>query len=38
MVVAAILSFAGGMATFGQVLLALPMTLDLLGELRTVLS
>lgn len=31
MVLAAILSFSGGMATFAQVLLALPMALDLLG-------
>ncbi|ORY23537.1 ICE2-domain-containing protein [Naematelia encephala] len=31
MVVAAMLSFGGGMATFSQVLLALPMSLDLLG-------
>ena len=31
MVVTAFFSFVGGMATFTQVLLALPMTLDLLG-------
>jgi len=31
MVVAAVLAFSGGMATFAQVLLALPMALDLLG-------
>ena len=34
MILTSLLSFSGGMATFAQVLLALPMALDLLGELH----